>query len=101
MLIANAALKMIAAEITIFPIVDMDFSFLIGWRVSRNARQRCARGRPAPVQFPNTDPGLAGETGVSGDCGSVYDSDGLNVGAGIAGASSKIGGWNPWLMRPP
>jgi hypothetical protein len=21
--------------------------------------------------FPNTDPGLAGETGVSGDCGTV------------------------------
>jgi hypothetical protein len=30
MVIANAALKVIAAEITIFPIVDMDF-FLISW----------------------------------------------------------------------
>jgi hypothetical protein len=53
---------------------------------------------PAFQLFPNTDPGLAGETGVSGDCGTVYESDGLNVGAGIAGAWFKIGGWKPWLM---
>jgi hypothetical protein len=30
MVIANAVLRMIAAETAIFPIVDMDFSFLIG-----------------------------------------------------------------------
>jgi hypothetical protein len=101
MVIANTVLRMIAAETTIFPIVDMDFPFSLVGRVSHNARHRCARGRPAPAQFPNTDPGLAGETGVSVDCGSVYDSDGFNVGVGIAGASFKTGGWNPWLMWPP
>jgi len=41
MVIANAALKMIAAEITIFPIVDMDFSFLIGWL--GQSQRACAR----------------------------------------------------------
>jgi hypothetical protein len=68
MVIANAVLRMIAAET--IPIVDMDFSFLIGWpRQPQRAplRQRTARA----AQFPNTDPGLAGETGVSDDCGSV------------------------------
>jgi hypothetical protein len=100
MVIANAVLRMIAAETMIFPIVFMDFSFLIGWP-RQSQRADTAAPEDAPAQFPNTDPGLAGETGVSGDCGSVYDSDGLNVGDGIAGASFKTGGWNPWLMWPP
>jgi hypothetical protein len=29
---------------------------------------------------PNTDPGLPGETGVSGDCGTMYGIDGLKCG---------------------
>jgi hypothetical protein len=33
----------------------------------------CAASQP----FPNTDPGLAGETGVSGEAGTVYGLDGL------------------------
>ena len=41
---------------------------------------------------PNTDPGLPGETGVSGDSGTVYGIDGLKVGAGIDGAPSSSGG---------
>jgi hypothetical protein len=42
--IVSAALRMIAAEATIFPIVDMDFPFIISWpRQSQHAtplRQR-------------------------------------------------------------
>ena len=72
MVIANAVLRMIAAETTIFPIVDMDFSFS-HWLVASAATWDTAAPEeaPAPAQFPNTDPGLAGETGVSDDCGSV------------------------------
>jgi hypothetical protein len=78
---------MITAETTIFPIVDMDFvdmdfPFSSVDNASRDARHRCARGRSARAQpFPKTEPGLAGETGASGACGTVYESDGLKVGA--------------------
>src|ERR1700692_3247729 len=41
---------------------------------------------------PNTDPGLAGETGVSPGGGSVYGVNGLKVGAGIDGTLSSGGG---------
>lgn len=45
------------------------------------------------AQFPNIDPGLAGETGVSGDWGTVYGPDGLKIGAGIVeGAEFTNGG---------
>ena len=57
--IADAVLKMIAAETATFPIVDMDFSVLI------------SSPRGLDQLFPNIDPGLAGETGFSGDCGRV------------------------------
>jgi hypothetical protein len=58
---------------------------------------------------PNTDPGLAGETGVSGDSGIVYGIDGLKVGAGIEGTLSRKGGGadrprfapSAWPPRPP
>jgi hypothetical protein len=46
MVIADAALKMIAAEITIFPIVDMDFSFLISW-LGQSQRATTLRQRTA------------------------------------------------------
>jgi hypothetical protein len=36
--------------------------------------------------FPNTDPGLAGETGVSGEEGTMYGVDGLKTGGGSKGA---------------
>jgi hypothetical protein len=85
---------MIAAETAIFPTVDIDLSFCISSPHQRGEN----KGLYQP--FPKTDPGLAGDTGVSGDCGCVYESDGLNVGAGIGGASFT-GGWNPWLMWPP
>jgi hypothetical protein len=69
MVIANAVLRMIVPETAIFPIVDIDFSSLMSWPRPPQRGHRCAGGRPA--QFPNTDPGLAGETAFSGDCGSV------------------------------
>jgi hypothetical protein len=41
-------------------------------------------GHPFLFQpLPNTEPGLAGETGVSRDSGTVDDSDGLKTGAGL------------------
>ena len=47
------------------------------------------RRRPpeTPNQFPNTDPGLAGETGVSGVVGTVYPLDGLKTGGGGGGGA--------------
>jgi hypothetical protein len=69
MVIANAVLRMIATETAIFLIVDMDFSFLMSSPRPPQRGHHCAGGRPA--QLPNTDPGLAGETAFSGDCGSV------------------------------
>jgi hypothetical protein len=36
--------------------------------------------------FPNTDPGLAGETGTSGVVGAVFGVDGLSTGGGMDGA---------------
>jgi hypothetical protein len=38
MVIANAVLRIIAAQTAIFPIIDMDFPFSLVGRVSRNAR---------------------------------------------------------------
>jgi hypothetical protein len=38
------------------------------------------------VPLPNTDPGLAGETGTSGVAGTVYGVEGFNTGGGIEGA---------------
>ena len=35
---------------------------------------------PGAQRGPNTDPGLPGETGVSGDSGTVYGIDGLKCG---------------------
>src|SRR5215468_1972650 len=56
---------------------------------------------------PNTDPGLAGETGVSGDWSTVYGFDGLKAGGGIEGVRSNICPWNPppvmwplWKLPP-
>jgi hypothetical protein len=46
---------------------------------------------PGAQRGPNTDPGLPGETGVSGDCGTVYGIDGLKVGPGVDGAPSMSG----------
>ena len=55
--------------------------------------------------LPNTEPGLAGETGVSRDSGTVYDSDGLKTGAGLlktgGGALLNTGEWNPLAACTP
>src|SRR5580704_7805104 len=42
---------------------------------------------PSVQRGPKTDPGLPGETGVSGDCGTVYGIDGLKVGVDVDGAA--------------
>jgi hypothetical protein len=47
---------------------------------------------PALGLAPNTDPGLAGETGVSREGATVYGLDGLKVGGGIVGTRSSNGG---------
>jgi hypothetical protein len=57
----------------------------------------CASFQP----LPNTDPGLAGETGVSGEAGTVYGLDGLKIGRGIEGTLSSKGPRNPPPMWPP
>jgi hypothetical protein len=90
----KTALRTIAAESAIFLIVNIVFSFVISpkWLRSTVTKIRGALDGRRFQPFPNTDPGLAGETGVSGDCGTVDGSDGLNVGAGTVGVSSKIGG---------
>ena len=51
--------------------------------------------------LPNTDPGLAGETGVSRDEGTVYGVDGLKIGAGSEGALFSQGPPTPRPMWPP
>jgi hypothetical protein len=58
-----------------------------------------------PGPFPNTDPGLAGETGTSGVAGAVYGVDGLNIGGGIDGDRLNSGAPTPrctraWLCTP-
>jgi hypothetical protein len=96
----KAVLRTIAAERAIFLIVNIVFSFVMSRGGCAQHDEKLETRSMAPVfqPFPNTDPGLAGETGVSGDCGIVYGSDGLNVGVGVVGASFKIGAWNPWLV---
>jgi hypothetical protein len=51
--------------------------------------------------FPKTDPGLAGETGVSGEAGTVYGLDGLKTGGGFEGTLSNNGPRNPPPIWPP
>ena len=84
----SAVLKTIAAQTASLPMADMEFSFLTVDPVNKGATplpNRTAR-RAVHQPFPNIDPGLAGETEFSGDCGREYGSDGLKVGAGIEGA---------------
>src|SRR4029077_17971307 len=57
----------------------------------------CASFQP----LPNTDPGLAGETGVSRDEGTVYGVDGLKIGAGSEGTLFSQGPPTPRPMWPP
>jgi hypothetical protein len=51
--------------------------------------------------LPNTDPGLAGETGVSGEVGTVYGLDRLNTGGGTEGTLFRNGLRNPSPTWPP
>jgi hypothetical protein len=47
----------------------------------RSRAPRVGRGSYKVQPLPNTEPGLAGDTGASGDVGAVYGLDGLKVGA--------------------
>ncbi len=51
---------------------------------------RVFRGIGTYSYSPNTDPGLAGDTGVSGPCGTTYRYEGLKLGA-IEGGGLVIG----------
>jgi hypothetical protein len=59
---------------------------------SSNRTHQTAQLTPALGLAPNTDPGLAGETGVSREGATVYELDGLKVGGGIEGAGFTNGG---------
>src|ERR1700686_3096459 len=72
-----------------------------------NYSHQTAQLIPVLGPVPNTDPGLPGETGASGDCGTVYGIDGLKCGC-IEGAPSSSGGPerpriapSPWPPAPP
>jgi hypothetical protein len=51
--------------------------------------------------FPNIDPGLAGETGVSPEGATVYGLEGLKTGGGIKGTLFSNGPPNRPPMWPP
>ena len=68
-------------------------------RKSEDVRDRKSDSAALHQPLPNTEPGLAGETGVSGGSGMVYGPDGLKTGAGVlktdGGAPPNTGEWIP------
>jgi hypothetical protein len=69
-------------------------------RTVPTSEPQTSRSRRLLQPFPNTDPGLAGETGISPEGATLYGLDGLKIGGGIEGALSN-GAPNRPIWPPP